>query len=69
MQVRRRIEAVPQRRVAAAALEGALPRRPLPDGRAARRPSLPDLQESAVKYNHRVANLIGGLGYVDINPA
>ena len=45
VQVRRRLEAVPRRRVAAAALEGALPRpRPLHDGLAARRPALPDLQ-------------------------
>ena len=55
LQVRRRLEAVPRRRVAAAALEGALPRpRPLPDGLAARRAALPDLQESitntAVKF-------------------
>ena len=46
VQVRRRLEAVPRRRVAAAALEGALPRRPLPDGRAARRSALPDMQAS-----------------------
>ena len=49
VQVRRRLEAVPRRRVAAAALAGALPRRPLPDGLAARRPALPDLQASTMK--------------------